>query len=169
MIVIGSLNQTKVGAVTVVFKDQDVITIDAPSAVSNQPFSDEETQLGAINRARFAKAQTKASIGIGLEGGVMFIGQTLYLTNWGALIDETGTVFVASGARFPLPEIIKEGLLSGEELADVMDRYTGAYGIRHNEGAVGIFTCELLTRQGMFEHVLIQLKGQKAYHDRLNK
>lgn len=169
MIAIGSLNQTKVNAVAAVFKQNEVITIDAPSAVSSQPFSDEETQLGAINRAKFAKSQTKALIGVGLEGGVMFIGQRLYLTNWGALIDETDTIYLASGARFPLPEVIKQGLLEGKELAIVMDHYTGTKGIRHREGAVGVFTNELLTRQMMFEHVLLQLQGQKAYHDQLNK
>ena len=39
------------------------------SGVSPQPFSDEETIQGAINRARAAVKETGADIGIGLEGG----------------------------------------------------------------------------------------------------
>lgn len=50
-VIIGSFNQAKIKAVKQVFKDYKVEGIDSPSEVSSQPTTDEETLLGAINRA----------------------------------------------------------------------------------------------------------------------
>ena len=53
-VVVGSKNKTKVGAVEKVWKDAEITSISVPSGVSAQPFSDEETMQGAINRAKRA-------------------------------------------------------------------------------------------------------------------
>src|SRR5699024_12086926 len=98
-IVIGSLNRTKVEAVKSVFLRYKVIEKDVPSNVSAQPIGDEETLAGAINRAQAARALEQQTIGIGLEGGVTYLQDELYLCNWGALVDTDGKVYTASGAR----------------------------------------------------------------------
>jgi inosine/xanthosine triphosphatase len=133
------------------------------SGVANQPFSDEETRLGAINRATHC-AQSKAGvIGIGLEGGVMYIDSQLFLCNWGALVTEENQVYTASGARILLPLEIESQLKMGHELGDVMDLYTKKKEIRSNEGAIGIFTNNQISRQVMFVHIVQLLRGQWEY------
>lgn len=53
-VVVGSKNKTKVGAVEKVWKDAEITSLSVPSGVAAQPFSDEETMQGAINRAKRA-------------------------------------------------------------------------------------------------------------------
>lgn len=139
----------------------ELVTFDVPSGVSNQPIGDEETLQGAINRARRALEQDlTADVGVGLEGGVMWIGSTLYVNNWGALVTRDGDVYTASGARIPLPEPIVEGLKEGLELGDVMDRYAKTKGVRLHQGAIGILTNGAVTRVEMFTHVTKLLFNQ---------
>lgn len=158
-ILLGSNNKAKKDAVSRCFSNETVLTIDAPSGVSPQPFSDEETLNGAINRAKYARNNLEHGLGIGLEGGVMELEGQLFLTNWGALTDGQ-QLYVASGARVPLPRLIASELKEGKELGDVMARYTKDKEIRHHAGAIGVFTNGYITRDKMFEHVLYQLKGQ---------
>lgn len=49
-VVIGSLNKTKINAVTNVFSPATVVSTSVPSNVSLQPVGDEETLTGAINQ-----------------------------------------------------------------------------------------------------------------------
>ncbi|HSU80705.1 MAG TPA: DUF84 family protein [Candidatus Angelobacter sp.] len=143
--------------------NSEILTFDVPSGVSNQPVGDEETLEGAINRARAAlKQDPSAEVGVGLEGGVMWIGPTLYLCNWGALVTRDDVVLTASGARIPLPEPIVVGLKEGLELGDVMDRYAQTKGVRLHQGAIGILTNGAVTRVEMFAHVTKLLFNQLA-------
>lgn len=157
-IIIGSKNPTKIKAVENIFLNTEIISLDVPSQVSVQPFSDEETMNGAINRAK--QCASYDAVGIGLEGGVMHIDDKLYLCNWGALATSEGKVYVASGARIPLPNEIDVQLKAGFELGDLMDIYSEKQGVRNKEGAVGIFTKEFVTRHEMFAHVVKLLRGQ---------
>lgn len=166
IIAIGSLNQTKIKAVETVFPYDEVHPIDAPSGVANQPFGDMETKQGAEHRATYAREDAKASTGIGLEGGVILVGEKLYLCNWGAIVDIEGNKYTASGARIELPQAFKRELESGTELSVLMDAYTKRTGIRHHEGAIGIFTNKPITRADMFTHVVHLLKGQFDYWER---
>lgn len=162
-IIIGSNNPTKIKAVQDVFTSAEVTSLNVPSNVSAQPFSDEETRTGAINRAVYCAKSTSNAIGIGLEGGVMYIDQQLFLCNWGALVTPSYKTFTASGARILLPEEIAMKLKAGSELGDLMDDYALKKEVSKREGAIGIFTNNLITRKEMFEHVVLLLKGQWEY------
>jgi inosine/xanthosine triphosphatase len=164
-IAVGSLNKTKVGAVKQAFLGEKVtiIPVSVPSGVSAQPFSDEETMQGAINRSKKALEETEAEIGIGLEGGVVETEYGLFLCNWGALATHSGLTVVAGGARIKLPDEFLEPLKEGLELSEVMDAYTKRNDIRSNEGAVGIFTNGYINREEMFTHVAKLLVGQYKY------
>lgn len=159
-IYVGSKNPTKVDSVKRVFPEAEVVGMEVESKVAAQPFSDEETLEGAVNRARECASHHKSKMGIGLEGGVMEIEDDLYLCNWGALVDEKENVYSASGARIRLPDEVKAGLEKGKELGDVMDEYADKHDVRKNEGAIGIFTNGLIHREDMFTHVVQLLKGQ---------
>ncbi|MGC4376055.1 DUF84 family protein [Fictibacillus sp. Mic-4] len=158
MIAIGSKNPAKVKAVKQVL-NQEVVSFEVPSGVSAQPFSDEETKRGAVNRAKKC-VEKGAEIGIGLEGGVTRMGDVLYLCNWGALVDSYSNTFVASGAKIPLPESIAAALYNGSELGDVMAELTSDQNVSKKEGAIGIFTNGIISRDEMFVHIVKMLYGQ---------
>ncbi|MBA9026254.1 DUF84 family protein [Peribacillus huizhouensis] len=165
-IVVGSHNPAKVQAVKNVFKGErvEIISLNVASGVQDQPFSDEETIEGAINRARNGLTESDAQIGIGLEGGVVETKHGLFLCNWGALaVRESSDVFIAGGARILLPDTVANRLLAGEELGPVMDEFTNRAGIRKKEGAIGVFTNERITRADMFSHIMNMLVGQYEY------
>ncbi len=166
-IAIGTTNKAKVNAIKEVcchyyHKEAIFSCEEVPSGVSPQPFSDQETMQGAMNRAVNAREQGKADIGIGLEGGVLEAPQGIFLCNWGALTDGQITV-VASGARILLPEEFELPLMNGVELGKLMDEYTKRENIREHEGAIGIFTNGYVDRKEMFIHVTKLLLGQYEY------
>jgi inosine/xanthosine triphosphatase len=166
-IIIGSNNPAKVAAVKNTFHYQktEFLSLDIPSGVSEQPFSDEETIKGAINRAVGALQLGNGDIGIGLEGGVQESTQGLLLCNWGALASKDIKPIIAGGARFLLPDVIADRLRAGEELGPVMDDYAKKINVRKNEGAVGIFTNGLINRAEMFSHIMNLLVGQFHYQN----
>lgn len=165
IVAVGSKNPAKVDAVRQIFQNNEdqVIALEVPSGVHSQPFSDEETIEGAINRAKACLKEPNVQIGIGLEGGVVKTSFGLFLCNWGALVVKGREPIIAGGARIVLPKEIENRLLSGEELGPVMDEYTNQKNIRKKEGAIGVFTNEAITRSQMFEHIMKMLVGQLEY------
>lgn len=167
-IIIGSKNPAKINAVKNSFSDEfQFISIDVSSGVNDQPFSDDETIKGAVNRARKALNEGQGDIGIGLEGGVQETSQGLLLCNWGALASRNLKPIIAGGARFLLPEEIAVRLRNGEELGPVMDDYAKMQNVGKHEGAVGVFTNGQISRVDMFTHVMKMLVGQYEYKQRL--
>jgi inosine/xanthosine triphosphatase len=166
--VIGSKNPAKVGAASEVCEilSATVEGVSVPSDVSAQPITDDETRQGAINRAKNALEKCNSTLGIGLEGGIVDTESGMYLINWGALVDDAGTLITASGARILLPESIANSVRTGRELGVVMEEYTNVLDVRSNEGAVGIFTNGLVSRKEMFVHVMKLLIGQYMYSSR---
>lgn len=163
---IGSSNPAKIKAADpflAYFKEAELLSYSSNSLVSAQPFSDEETKEGAINRAKDCVKQG-ASIGLGFEGGVMEMEDGMYLCNWGAVADKDGNVFSAAGARILLPHSIVEGLKEGQELGTLMGEFTQDPEIRKKDGAIGVFTSGMLTRSEMFLHISTILLGQYVYH-----
>ncbi len=164
---IGTKNKAKTAAIENIvnnyFEQVTYIQLDVPSNVSEQPRSDEETRQGAINRAVNSLNETGADFNFGLEGGVRIIDGLMYCCNWGALALKDGKVITAAGALFILPEKVANEIRAGKELGPVMDIYTNEKGIRHNKGAVGVFTADLIDRTEMFEHIVKILIGQYLY------
>lgn len=165
---IGSTNQAKVKAtkevLAVHFPTATLTNVEMDSGVSNQPFGDEETRHGAINRALRAGSLQEGTIGIGLEGGVRLLNDKLYICNWGALTLPDGKRFTAGGAQIPLPEEIALEIRQGKELGPVIDKYFDALGLRQKEGAMGMFTAGAVTRVDLFTHIVHLLIGQLKYH-----
>jgi inosine/xanthosine triphosphatase len=165
-IAIGTKNPTKVNAIKHGFEgiDASFYPCSVSSGVSSQPFSDDETIQGAINRARESLLLEKADIGIGLEGGVVDTGYGLFLCNWGALIHHQDVApIIAGGARILLPEEFKEALKNGNELGEIMAEFTKKKDVSTQEGAIGIFTNGYIDRTEMFLHVTRLLVGQYTY------
>lgn len=154
---LGSLNPVKIKAVEMVV-NKPVIGVEVDSGVGVQPLSDEETIQGAYNRAKSIK---EVGLRFGLEAGVQMLKTTMYLVNWGVLIDENNHEYFAGGTRIPLPNYIKDEVLKGEkELATIIDEYFQTQNIKHKEGAIGIFTANFVTRVDIFIHIVKLLYGQ---------
>lgn len=166
-VAIGTKNKAKTAAVEEIaknyFADIAFEYISVPSGVSDQPFSDEETRQGAINRAVNTREATGADLSFGLEGGVYELDGAVYCCNWGAVAIKDGPVISSSGASFVLPEEIAEQLRAGKELGPVMDQFTKSKDIRQHAGAIGIFTDGVVDRKEMFEHIVALLIGQVRY------
>ena len=168
---LGTKNPAKIKAGQVAAHElsAELISIHVSSGVSEQPFSDEETIEGAINRAKNAMIDVQADFGLGLEGGVVKTPYGLFICNWGALVTKEGHCFISGGARIKLPDCIADALYSGRELGPVMDEYTKKQDIRKSEGAVGIFSNGRITRDRMFEHIIELLVGQYEYEMKHNE
>ncbi|WP_175639930.1 DUF84 family protein [Metabacillus schmidteae] len=165
-IAIGTKNPTKVNAVNKAFSsfiEAKFISTDVPSNVSAQPLTDLETLTGAINRAKNALEAEGADLGVGLEGGLIKTDFGYFLCNWGAIYVKDQEPIVASGARIVVPDEIGELVFSGRELGDVMDMYAKKKNVRHNEGAIGIFTNGIVDRTTMFKELSNLLIGQYLY------
>lgn len=162
--VLGSENQAKKRAVVHIveryMENSTISSVSVPSGVSAQPMSEEETRQGAINRSITA---AKKAFGIGLEGGVHMIGDTMYLCNWGALTTPEGKTFTAAGAQIPLPEELADEIRHGTELGDAVDSYFKKQNVRMLEGAMGMLTAQLVPRDALFEHIMQLLMGQLLY------
>ncbi|NMH67467.1 DUF84 family protein [Bacillus sp. RO3] len=163
-VAIGTTNPAKVLAVQKAFEQHyenvEFQSLNTESSVSDQPFSDQETIEGALNRAKKVLRASGHDVGIGLEGGVTESLYGMFLCNWGALVDRDGNEIIGGGARISLPKEISSRLKAGNELGPLMDEYTQTTGVRKKEGAMGIFTNGLITREEMFHQVVQLLIGQ---------
>ena len=120
---------------------------------------------GAYNRVQNLKEEFRQSNGrpnfyVGLEGG--FFGETsaeqkrlYFLQSWVYVSDGKQGYFGASGAT-PVPERIVNEVVEGKnELGEVIDKFGTESDIRDKDGAFGVFTQGLITRQASFEFALL--------------
>ena len=160
---VGSTNNNKVQAVKNVFEPYgyEVIGMEVDSGVSSQPKNDLETITGAENRAMQLPTD---GLRIGLEAGIEILKDELYLTNFGVLITEDGKVIRAGGTRLVLPKEIKQAIfVDGLELSDAMDKYFSIKNAKHNNGAIGYFTKDMVKRIDIFDHIAKLLYGSYLY------
>ncbi|KAJ3231748.1 hypothetical protein HDU78_007504 [Chytriomyces hyalinus] len=161
IVVVGTTNPAKLSAVTIAVKNlfpesaHDLIVrgVGVKSGVSDQPMSDEETILGATNRAKRAlDSDPEADFGIGVEGGLHKIGDKYFDGGWVVVVDRNGTVGTGCSARYELSAKIMEKILLGSELAPVIDEISGETDVRSKAGAMGILTNGLLNRDVCYVH-----------------
>lgn len=157
--IVGSVNPVKIAAARSVLRrvhgDQVCVAGTAvESGVSDQPWGDEETLRGALNRASAALNVGGARLGIGLEGGLLEIDGHVFTCAWCAVARSDGTTGIAGGANLLLPPPAAEALRNGAELGPTMDALTGLHNTKQRQGAIGILTKGYLDRQSAYEHIL---------------
>lgn len=157
--IVGSTNPVKIAATREVLRrvhdaDVGVEGIEIESGVSVQPWGDEETLRGALNRARAALDVHGATLGVGLEGGLVKINERIFTCAWCAVARADGTTGIAGGANLLLPPSVAEAVGDGAELGPTMDALTGLHDTKHGQGAIGILTDGYLSRQSAYEHIL---------------
>ncbi len=156
-IVVGSTNPVKVAAAKAVFgqlvPDVQVLSVAAELSVPNQPWGDEQTQAGAINRAR-ELLMAGTDYGVGFEGGVIELPYGLMTCAWCAVVDASGAVGLGGGVNCLLPPSVADAVRAGKELGPAMDALTGDKDTKEGPGAVGILTNGLIDRQQAYEQIL---------------
>jgi inosine/xanthosine triphosphatase len=161
LIIAASKNPVKIQAVREAFTQAfpaQPITVEgmaAPSGVSDQPMTDEETLLGAKNRVAYAKKQRpEADYWVGLEGGVAPIEDKLDAFGWMVIRNDKQESYARS-ASFFLPPAATKAIHEGGELGPVMDRLFDETNTKHKGGAVGLLTNGLVTREALYVQPLI--------------
>ena len=156
---LGSTNRAKVAALNSVasrlYPRAAVVPVAVQVDVPAQPIGDEQTQAGAVARARAVLSETGAELGVGLEGGLRTTVGGWALCSWAAVVDAQGRLGVGGGGILLLPPRIVERVLGGEELGPLMDELAQLTSTRHSLGASGVLTGGLVDRGRIFEDALI--------------
>lgn len=171
-ILIASKNPVKVNAVQEAFKicfDESVEPegISVASGVSDQPRSDEETRTGAKSRVEgLLCLKQKADFYVGIEGGIDQVDDRLQAFAWIAISDGEKQSLGRTGS-FELPPEVARLIGEGLELGDADDRVFEQRNSKQKNGAVGLLTNDLLTRQQLYQHgivlALIPFMNKKLY------
>ena len=160
-IVVASNNPVKQGAARDAFEplaapgQLTLLTASVPSGVSDQPFGDEDTRRGAMNRVSNAcEAQPDADYWVGFEGGVDVVDGTMFTFAWCCVRARDGRRGFARTVTLPLPDSVRELVESGMELGEANDRVFGTHDSKRGGGAFGLLTDDRLTRRGVYTETL---------------
>jgi inosine/xanthosine triphosphatase len=130
--------------------------VSVPSNVSDQPLSEEETLLGATNRAENAKkTQPEADFWVGIEGGLEEMNGGMEAFAWMVIISKEGKYGKGRTGSFFLPEAVVALIKQGKELGDADDIIFKKENSKQANGAVGILTNDLITRTSYYEPAII--------------
>jgi inosine/xanthosine triphosphatase len=145
--------------------DFEVVGIDVASGVRHTPLSREETMSGARNRAEKIRRTAQEKVNpwrffVGLEGRIEVVCENglrwTFLENWAYVSDANGRGSFGQSGAILLPEsIAKRVVEDGIELSDGMDAYAGFSGVRDAQGAWGVLTHGLITRQDSYRIAVI--------------
>ena len=170
-IFVGSHNPVKinsvVGAASETWPSVHVEGFDVPSGIDEQPKSDKETKQGAINRAQsvlfeglekyHAEGRAFADdevLGVGLEGGVFEDDEgQMWSTVWAVVVDQTGFMEFANGARFKVPDVVADRIRNGEEMGPIISKVVGESDVRKKQGMIGITTKGFVDRTEEYQGI----------------
>jgi len=134
------------------------------SGVSHTPQSREELMRGARQRAealsgRLQDCSPSTAFFVGLEGGLDVVMENgihrVFLESWAYVSNGARGHFGCSGS-VELPETLaKEVLVRRMELSVAIDRFAGEVGIRDGQGAWGVLTGNLISRQESFRLAVV--------------
>jgi inosine/xanthosine triphosphatase len=128
----------------------ELIGLSVNSDVSDQPMSDTETYLGALNRVKNARLQFPGyNFYVGIEGGVEDSPSGLMAFAWIVISngDKTGKARTAS---FFLPPRVAELVHQGMELGDADDIVFAKQNSKQQNGAIGLLTNDVIIRKSLY-------------------
>lgn len=161
-ILVASTNPVKVAAVQQGFhrmfpdRQLSVEPVSVPSGVSSQPASNEETYLGALNRAQAARlARPGHAFYVGIEGGVEATLQGgLQAFAWVVILDGARVGQARSGT-FELPPRLVELVRQGIELGEADDLVFNRDDSKRKDGAIGILSGGVVDREALYTHAVL--------------
>jgi inosine/xanthosine triphosphatase len=158
-VAVGSTNPVKTAATLAVLRriygdGVSARAVAVESGVSHQPWGNEETLRGALNRAQAAQRLSGATLGVGFEGGLLEVQGRVFTCAWCAVVRDNGAVGIAGGENVLLPPSVTVDVRAGAELGPTMDGLVGLHNTKQGGGAVGVLTGGRLNRQAAYEHLL---------------
>ncbi|HSX28797.1 MAG TPA: inosine/xanthosine triphosphatase [Candidatus Saccharimonadales bacterium] len=161
-IVVASKNPVKTQATLDGFTKMfpsETFTIEGIAGISNvkdQPDSDQETFLGAFNRATNAsQAVPDADFWVGLEGGIEIKKGEMETFAWMVIRDPSGRIGKGRTGALFLPPQIAELIQEGKELGEADDIVFGKTNSKQANGAVGLLTHDVITRAQYYEQAVV--------------
>lgn len=143
----------------------EVIGVEAESGVRHTPLSRADIMAGARNRAEAIAKQARDGnqswqYFVGLEGGLDVVTvageRRVFLENWAYAADESGRGSYGQSGSLLLPEeLARQVVDEGVELGVAIDAFAGGHGIRDAQGAWGVLTRNMITRQDAFRTAVI--------------
>ncbi|HEV2299444.1 MAG TPA: inosine/xanthosine triphosphatase [Candidatus Acidoferrales bacterium] len=143
----------------------EVIGAEAESGVRHTPLSSADIMAGARNRAEAIAKQARESnqpwqYFVGLEGGLDVVTvageRRVFLENWAYAADQGGRGSYGQSGSLLLPEeLARQVVDEGVELGVAIDAFAGGHGIRDAQGAWGVLTRNMITRQDAFRTAVI--------------
>lgn len=160
-IVLASANPVKARAVLqgfqCMFPQEEFVmqAVAVSSGVEDQPFSDEETLQGALNRLEnAARSLPEADYWVGVEGGVERAQEELLAFAW--VVVRSGTLQgKARTGAFVLPQQVAALVDTGLELGEADDIVFGRLNSKQENGAVGLLTGDVLDRAGFYAQAVV--------------
>ncbi|MCG8707575.1 inosine/xanthosine triphosphatase [Brenneria sp. 4F2] len=156
-VVAATTNPAKIEAITLAFADVfgadhcRIEGVDVDSGVPRQPLGSLETRTGARNRVMMARqVRPEANFWVGVEAGI----EEQMTFAW-MVIENPHQRGESRSASLILPESILQGIHEGRELGDEMARLTGIQNIKHQGGAIGVFTNGKLSRASVYHQALL--------------
>jgi inosine/xanthosine triphosphatase len=155
----------------------EVVGVEVDSGVGHTPLSRQESMLGARQRAEsligLAREKNQpwryfvgleggldiesAESGVALESATMSAThlRRVFLESWAYVSDGERGHFGRSGG-IEIPTVLAHEVLDlGVELSVAIDRFAGAIGIRDAQGAWGVLSSNLVTRQEAFRVAVV--------------
>ena len=138
---IGSKNEGKIEsakeALSLYFKNVEVLGIKVSSEVSEQPVND-EIYKGAKNRIENLKQYAKKNnidvdIYMSVESGINRLPCGHVISNVAMIEDKNGSISYGTGPQFPVPDKYVEDIIK-TNLSTVMNKIFGEDNERHNRG-----------------------------------
>ncbi len=160
-IIVASLNENKINAVTEVFSSHYVEGVACPSGVSEQPLSLDEIIRGAINRAKGAFRDCEYSVGI--EDGISRVPGTVsgYMNFCCCAIYDGEQIYLGLGPAFEYPpecteKVVEDGITVSEAFSPV----SGKPDIGYEEGIIGWLTRGRINRKDYTKQAVEMAKIQ---------
>jgi len=143
----------------------EITGFEVSSGVRHTPLSREEIMNGARQRAeallQIAREKNEPwKYFVGLEGGVDVLHENgvrqVFLESWAYVTDSSGRGAFGQSGAVAVPEPLAIRVVDqGIELSQAIDAFAGGHGIRDAQGAWGVLTRDLITRQDAFRVALI--------------
>jgi len=159
-VIVGSTNKVKIEATKNAFKkifgSVTVEGVKVDSGVGPQPYTNEMTLTGALNRAKAAFKIKKADFGVGIEGGVFVSSIGAFVNGW-VVVTDGKRYGAASTISVMLPKKVVSLLESGEvkELEEAIEKISGISKPGDKMGAIGVLTGNRIDRKKAFEDAII--------------
>lgn len=160
-VVIASKNPVKIQAVKdgfeKMFPDEkfEFIGVAVSSNVLDQPLSNEETLLGATNRANNACKEIKeADFWVGIEGGIEPVVGEMETFAW-VVIKSSNQYGKSRTGTFFLPREVVRLIKQGKELGEADDIVFKRNNSKQQNGAVGILTGDVIDRTMYYTEAIV--------------